>query len=143
MQYHELASLLVIPCYGISFFRFSGITEDDLLPVKTTIRDVQAVILNLFNDQTILIGHSLESDFKALKVGVGWSWLFQVLLDECHYIEVVGCHRCHTSNIVRHANISFVKLINISLSSIFYDLAGSSDCGRHQPGLPSSTGTAL
>ncbi|KFM63646.1 RNA exonuclease 1-like protein, partial [Stegodyphus mimosarum] len=48
--------------------RFSGITEDDLKNVRTTLRDVQAVMLCIFNDRTILIGHSLESDFKALKL---------------------------------------------------------------------------
>lgn len=31
-------------------------------------RDVQAVLLSMFNSKTILIGHSLESDFKALKL---------------------------------------------------------------------------
>ena len=36
--------------------------------VTVTIRDVQAVLLNMFSNKTILIGHSLESDFKALKV---------------------------------------------------------------------------
>lgn len=51
-----------------SFFRFSGITEDDIKNEKTSLIDVQAVLLCLFNDKTILIGHSLESDFKALKV---------------------------------------------------------------------------
>ena len=49
-------------------FRFSGITCEDLVGVKTTIRDVQAVLLSMFSDKTILIGHSLESDLKALKV---------------------------------------------------------------------------
>ncbi|KAG8178381.1 hypothetical protein JTE90_005274 [Oedothorax gibbosus] len=48
--------------------RFSGITEENLKNVRTTIRDVQAVLLCMFNSRTILIGHSLESDFKALKL---------------------------------------------------------------------------
>lgn len=48
--------------------RFSGINEGDLDGVSTTIGDVQAVLLSLFNSNTILIGHSLESDFKALKL---------------------------------------------------------------------------
>ncbi|XP_063962751.1 RNA exonuclease 1 homolog [Lytechinus pictus] len=48
--------------------RFSGITEDDLKHVRTKLRDVQAVLLNMFSAQTILIGHSLESDFLALKL---------------------------------------------------------------------------
>ena len=49
--------------------RFSGLTRQDLKSVKTTIHDVQAILLSLFSDKTILIGHSLESDFVALKVG--------------------------------------------------------------------------
>lgn len=48
--------------------RFSGITEEDLLNVKTTIRDVQAVLLSKFSDKTILIGHSFDSDLRALRV---------------------------------------------------------------------------
>jgi len=48
--------------------RFSGITEEDMLGVTTTLRDVQAVLLSWFSSKTILIGHSLESDFKALKL---------------------------------------------------------------------------
>lgn len=43
-------------------------TEGDLDGVTTTIRDVQAVLLSMFSDKTILIGHSLESDLKALKM---------------------------------------------------------------------------
>jgi len=35
---------------------------------KTTLLQVQATLLGMFSDKTILIGHSLESDMKALKV---------------------------------------------------------------------------
>ena len=51
-----------------SFCRFSGITAEDLVGVKTSLRDVQAVLLMMFSSKTILIGHSLESDLKALKL---------------------------------------------------------------------------
>ncbi|XP_067011222.2 RNA exonuclease 1 homolog [Anabrus simplex] len=47
---------------------FSGIKEEDLKDITTSIYDVQSVLLSLFNDKTILLGHSLESDFKALKL---------------------------------------------------------------------------
>lgn len=32
------------------------------------LREVQAVLLSMFSAKTILIGHSLESDLKALKL---------------------------------------------------------------------------
>jgi len=48
--------------------RFSGITEADMKGVTTTIRDVQAVLLSMFSSETILCGHSLDSDLKALKL---------------------------------------------------------------------------
>ncbi len=37
--------------------------------MRTRLRDVQAVLLMKFKASDILIGHSLESDLKALKVG--------------------------------------------------------------------------
>uniref|UniRef100_A0A8C5LKA0 C3H1-type domain-containing protein n=1 Tax=Leptobrachium leishanense TaxID=445787 RepID=A0A8C5LKA0_9ANUR len=48
--------------------RFSGVTEENLANITTSIRDVQAVMLNLFSADTILIGHSLENDLIALKL---------------------------------------------------------------------------
>ncbi|XP_047537760.1 RNA exonuclease 1 homolog [Vanessa atalanta] len=48
--------------------RYSGITEEQMSEVKTTLLEVQATLLAMFTSQTILIGHSLESDFKALKL---------------------------------------------------------------------------
>ncbi|XP_064605094.1 RNA exonuclease 1 homolog [Liolophura sinensis] len=48
--------------------RFSGIKEEDMKGVTTTLRDVQAVLLSLFTDKTILMGHSLESDLIATKL---------------------------------------------------------------------------
>ncbi|XP_055539587.1 RNA exonuclease 1 homolog [Wyeomyia smithii] len=48
--------------------RFSGITEQMLNDITTTLYNVQAVLLSMFNSETILIGHSLESDFRALKL---------------------------------------------------------------------------
>ena len=54
--------------YIIICFSFSGLTADDLKNVSTSIRDIQAIFLHMFNSKTILIGHSLESDLVALKV---------------------------------------------------------------------------
>jgi RNA exonuclease 1 len=48
--------------------RWSGLTEYDFRSCTTKLIDVQEYLLNLFNSNTILIGHSLESDLKALKV---------------------------------------------------------------------------
>ncbi|XP_026944754.1 uncharacterized protein [Sagmatias obliquidens] len=47
--------------------RFSGVVEDDLKDTKTSIRDVQATLLNLFSTDTVLIGHSFEGSLYALK----------------------------------------------------------------------------
>lgn len=38
------------------------------MDTSITLRDVQAVLLSMFSADTILIGHSLESDLLALKV---------------------------------------------------------------------------
>ncbi|XP_015250477.1 PREDICTED: RNA exonuclease 1 homolog isoform X1 [Cyprinodon variegatus] len=48
--------------------RFSGVTEEDLVNATITLRDVQAVLLSMFRAESILIGHSLESDLLALKL---------------------------------------------------------------------------
>lgn len=49
--------------------RFSGITKETLdKPGVKTITEIQAVLLSMFHSRTILVGHSLESDLKALKL---------------------------------------------------------------------------
>ncbi len=48
--------------------RFSGLTIDELEASKLQITDVQMELLHLWDEETILIGHSLESDLIALKV---------------------------------------------------------------------------
>jgi len=48
--------------------RFSGITASMLLHVTTTLGDIQEEILELVSAETILVGHSVESDLIALKV---------------------------------------------------------------------------
>uniref|UniRef100_A0A8B9MHB6 Exonuclease domain-containing protein n=1 Tax=Accipiter nisus TaxID=211598 RepID=A0A8B9MHB6_9AVES len=48
--------------------RLSGVTENDLKNTTTSLRGVQAILLNLFSADTILIGHSLEDGLFALKL---------------------------------------------------------------------------
>nr|KAG5701566.1 hypothetical protein BaRGS_024816 [Batillaria attramentaria] len=62
----ELARVTVIDMEGKTVF--SGLTAADLKDVTTTGTDVQAILLSMFSDKTILIGHSLESDLFALKL---------------------------------------------------------------------------
>ncbi|CAG8700144.1 14390_t:CDS:2, partial [Racocetra fulgida] len=46
---------------------FSGITEEILHDVTVTIKDVQTQISELVDKNTVLVGHSLECDLKALR----------------------------------------------------------------------------
>ncbi|KAF2859622.1 hypothetical protein K470DRAFT_300155 [Piedraia hortae CBS 480.64] len=47
---------------------YSGITEQTLRNVTTTLADAQAKLLSLLTPQTILLGHSLNSDLEALRI---------------------------------------------------------------------------
>jgi RNA exonuclease 1 len=49
-------------------FSFSGITAQALEPITTTLVDVQAYLRTLLTPSTILLGHSLESDLRALQL---------------------------------------------------------------------------
>jgi len=48
--------------------RFSGVTKEDLSGVTTTITDVHKILQNMLDKDTILLGHSLESDLNTLNV---------------------------------------------------------------------------
>ena len=53
---------------NVPLCRFSGIKEADLAGVRTTLRDVQAQLLFQVAARDILVGHSLESDLRAVKL---------------------------------------------------------------------------
>ncbi len=48
--------------------RIHGITEEQLNSVKFTLRHAQAALLKLINEDTIIIGHSLHHDLKAMHI---------------------------------------------------------------------------
>ncbi|XP_066902290.1 RNA exonuclease 1 homolog [Halyomorpha halys] len=48
--------------------RFSGITEDMIIKSRKKLRHVQRDLMKLINEKSILVGHSLENDFKALRL---------------------------------------------------------------------------
>ncbi|KAG0144729.1 hypothetical protein CROQUDRAFT_659683 [Cronartium quercuum f. sp. fusiforme G11] len=52
--------------------KFSGITPSRLDTVTTTLEDVQKKLINLINFDTVLVGHSLECDLRALKLLHPW-----------------------------------------------------------------------
>ncbi|KAI0154850.1 hypothetical protein GGR57DRAFT_465230 [Xylariaceae sp. FL1272] len=48
--------------------KYSGITEEMLLPITTTLHDIQTRLLDILGPHAILVGHSLESDLKVLRM---------------------------------------------------------------------------
>uniref|UniRef100_A0A8C4VHY9 RNA exonuclease 5 n=1 Tax=Falco tinnunculus TaxID=100819 RepID=A0A8C4VHY9_FALTI len=48
--------------------RFSGITKKMLLPVKTTLSDIQTRLKKLLPNDAVLVGHSLNADLQALEM---------------------------------------------------------------------------
>ncbi|XP_038209838.1 exonuclease GOR-like isoform X2 [Zerene cesonia] len=88
----ELASIAVIAADGRLVYRslvkpsspvvdhntrFSGIRPRDLARATKTLRDVQNDILGFVGNDTILIGHALENDLRALKL------LHSAVVDTC------------------------------------------------------------
>eukprot|EP01083_Nonionella_stella_P260931 889069_1 len=61
---------------------YSGITSDMLELVETKLKDAQKAVLKLINTETILVGHSLENDLRALKMVHE-----QVIDSACVYIQ--------------------------------------------------------
>ncbi|ODV77553.1 uncharacterized protein CANTADRAFT_55802 [Suhomyces tanzawaensis NRRL Y-17324] len=48
--------------------KYSGITEEKLKDVTTTLKDVQKMVLEIVAKGDILIGHSLESDLNVMRI---------------------------------------------------------------------------
>lgn len=48
--------------------QFSGITQQALASVTTNLADIQKRICNFLSAETLLVGHGLENDLRALKI---------------------------------------------------------------------------
>eukprot|EP01080_Neovahlkampfia_damariscottae_P005940 gene5940-9770_t len=48
--------------------QYSGVTENHLKNVTTTLEDIQKELLSIISSDTVLIGHSLENDLKSVKM---------------------------------------------------------------------------
>ncbi|KAH7295524.1 hypothetical protein KP509_27G053300 [Ceratopteris richardii] len=82
-EYKVLLDMLVKPNRPVLDYLTSitGICEADLQNTTCSFLDAQAAVLNLLTCNTILVGHSLHNDLKALKIDharlIDTSFLFQ------------------------------------------------------------------
>lgn len=69
-RFEVVYETLVRPCNPVLDYntQFSGLRPGDLDHVTTTLTDVQDRLLQLISADTILVGHALRNDLKALKI---------------------------------------------------------------------------
>uniref|UniRef100_A0A4W4H0W3 Exonuclease domain-containing protein n=1 Tax=Electrophorus electricus TaxID=8005 RepID=A0A4W4H0W3_ELEEL len=72
--------------------KFSGITQAILKPVTTRLQDVQTKLVELLPRDAVLVGHSLDSDLRALKVIWFILNLFSILCSrkKKHYLFITA-----------------------------------------------------
>ena len=65
---------LVMPQSPITDYatQWSGITPDTLLGVTTTLEDVHVALTQLIDYNTILVGHSIDCDLRAMRLAHPW-----------------------------------------------------------------------
>ncbi|KAI5080556.1 hypothetical protein GOP47_0003739 [Adiantum capillus-veneris] len=82
-EYKLLVDMLVKPERPVIDYLtpITGISEADLTDVTCSFYEAQTAVLKLLNSDTILVGHSLHNDLKALKIDhprlIDTSFLFQ------------------------------------------------------------------
>ncbi|PIO59699.1 exonuclease, partial [Teladorsagia circumcincta] len=48
--------------------RYSGLTVEDIESSDKTLSDIREILFEMINSETLLIGHALENDLKALRI---------------------------------------------------------------------------
>ena len=78
--YVYIYNYIIYVCgYVYCYCRFSGLTAKDFNNINTTLINIHKQLMNIIYNDTILIGHSLESDLKAMKVKLNNSFINCVL----------------------------------------------------------------